>query len=167
MVIRIEANRRQRRGFQIHLMNGPLDMLFDKQPLDFNLVVICAGELLKQINREQGTGYKLWEVLQVTESALEANAKEDFSAARYLHDLKSGKFELSSSSGPDMSKAMIDGREETVLTGRETVLVLFFAWKNDKNQRARDGLRRYCEYICAHGRRGGATKALKELDRLP
>ena len=29
-----------------------------------------------------------------------------------------------------------------------------------------DGLRRYCEYICMHGYRDGATKALAELDSL-
>lgn len=36
----------------------------------------------------------------------------------------------------------------------------------NKNGQAREGLRRYCEYICAHGRKGGATKALLDLDGL-
>ena len=142
-------------------------MTFDKRPLKFCSAVSCAGELLKEINQEWGTGYKLWEVLQVVENDLEANTEEDFSADWYLHGRKAEKSGLSFSSGQDMSKAMIDGREETVLTGRRTVLFLFSAWKDDKNQRAGDGLRRYCEYICAHGCRGGATKALMELDRLP
>lgn len=36
----------------------------------------------------------------------------------------------------------------------------------DGNERAHDGLRRYCEYISVHGCPGGASKALKELDGL-
>ncbi len=36
----------------------------------------------------------------------------------------------------------------------------------DGNERGHDVLRRYCEYICAHGCPGGATKALAEIDGL-
>lgn len=35
-----------------------------------------------------------------------------------------------------------------------------------KVKEAREALRRYCEYICAHGFRGGAAKALLELEGL-
>lgn len=67
---------------------------------------------------------------------------------------------------PDVQEMMLDGKPETMLSARGVVLMLLSAWKLDGNEKAHDGLRRYCEYIGVHGYRGGATKALEELDRL-
>lgn len=75
MVIRIEANRKQGRGFQIHLMDGPLDKLFDTDPLDFYSALACAGELLELLNRELGTEHKLEDVLVITGDGLEERAR--------------------------------------------------------------------------------------------
>ena len=61
---------------------------------------------------------------------------------------------------------MGDGKKELMLSGRGVVLFYYSAWKEDGNGKALDGLRRYCEYIAAHGYRGGATKALSELKRM-
>lgn len=141
MVIRIEANRKQGRGFQVHLMDGPIDKLFDETALDLHSAIVCAGELLELLNRELGTAHK-------------------------LEDARSKKFALSIPAKVDMKKTVIDGEEQYLLSGRGVVLTLLFCWKEDKNQKAREGLRRYCEYICAHGHKGGATVALLELDGL-
>lgn len=166
MVIRIEANRKQGRGFQIHLMDGPLDKLFDGAAADLHSAIACAGELLKLLNREKGTALKLEDVLTIAGDGLEERAGEDINAARMLEDIRSKKFTLSLPAMADMKKTVIDGKEEYLLSGRGTVLTVYFCWKDDKNQKAREGLRRYCEYICAHGFQGGASKALLELDGL-
>lgn len=60
----------------------------------------------------------------------------------------------------------LDGKPETMLSARGVVLLYLSAWKLDGNEKARDGLRRYCEYIAGHGCPGGASRLLQELDNL-
>ena len=67
---------------------------------------------------------------------------------------------------PDVQEMMLDGKPETMLSARGVLLMCLSSWKLDKNDRAHDVLRRYCEYISVHGCQGGASKALKELDGL-
>lgn len=67
---------------------------------------------------------------------------------------------------PDVQEMLLDGKPETMLSARGVVLMFLSSWKLDGNERAHDGLRRYCEYISVHGCPGGASKALKELDGL-
>lgn len=67
---------------------------------------------------------------------------------------------------PDTQEMMIDGKPEVMLSARGVVLFYLSSWKVDSNEKARDGLRRYCEYITMHGYPGGASKALAEIDGL-
>lgn len=67
---------------------------------------------------------------------------------------------------PDVQEMMLDGKLETMLSARGVVLFHLSAWKVDGNEKAHNGLRRYCEYITMHGYPGGAGMALAELDRL-
>jgi len=83
-----------------------------------------------------------------------------------LQDIKSGTFDLSVPAGPDAKEMMLDGKKELMLSGRGVVLFYYSAWRSCGNEKAHEGLRRYCEYIAAHGCRGGAAKALAELDAL-
>lgn len=46
------------------------------------------------------------------------------------------------------------------------VLLCYLTWKDDGNEKAHEAVRRYCEYIAAHGCKGGASKLLAELDSL-
>lgn len=163
MLIRIEANQRHGRGFQIHLMDGPLDKLYDESPLDFSTAVSYAGMLLDMINQQQGTNYEIGKVLQVSTGDLETGARQDIGAARVLHDAMSEGYRLSTLPGPDVRK---DENGEYLISARGVVLLCLSSWKTDKNEKAWSCLRRYCEYISAHGRKGGATKALLELDGL-
>lgn len=68
--------------------------------------------------------------------------------------------------GPDVQEMMLGGKPEMMLSARGVVLMCLSSWKLDKNEKAHDVLRRYCEYVAAHGYRGGASKALTELDSL-
>lgn len=166
MEIRFEFNQRHGRGFQLRLVHGPIDKLYDEEPLNMYQAGAYAATLLEMVNKELGADYKPEQVFQVPVEALEANAGTDFAAARMLHDIKSGTFDLSVPAGPDMKEMMVDGKKELMLSGRGVVLFYYSAWKEDGNGKALDGLRRYCEYIAAHGYRGGATKALSELKRM-
>lgn len=64
---------------------------------------------------------------------------------------------------PDVTEMMVDGKLETMLSARGLVLFHLYAWKVDGNEKARNGIRRYCEYVTMHGYRGGAEKAFAEL----
>lgn len=67
---------------------------------------------------------------------------------------------------PDTQEMMIDGKPEVMLSARGVVLFHLSSWKVDGNEKAHDGLRRYCEYITMHGYPGGASKALAALDGM-
>lgn len=66
----------------------------------------------------------------------------------------------------DYRTAIVDGKEELVLSGRGVILFAYSAWMDDRMTRARDVLVRYCQYLAMHRYNGGATKALAELDAL-
>lgn len=167
MEIYMELNQRYGRGFQLRVMHGPMDKVYDEEPLTMYEAGAYAGTLLEMLNKELGTSYKPHQVLRVTQEAMEVNSKAgDFAAARMLHDINSGKYELSTPGGCDFKETTIDGEEQILLTGRGVVLISYFSWLDDKLPKAREALRHYCEYIAAHGFKDGATKALAELDSL-
>lgn len=167
MEIYLEFNQRFGTGYQIRVIHGPMNKVYDQEPLNMYEAGACAGTLLEMLNKEFGTQYEPHQVLRVTEEAMAANAKAgDFASARMLQDVKSGNYELSVPGGADYMKKEIDGEEEICFTGRGTVLLTYFSWKVDGNERARDALLRYCQYIAAHGYKGGAMTALTELDSL-
>lgn len=166
MEIRFEFNQRHGRGFQLRLVHGPVDKVYDEEPMNLYQAGAYATALLETVNKELGADYKPQQVFRIPGEALEANAGTDFAAARMLQDIKSGAFDLSVPAGPDVKEMMVDGKKELMLSGRGVVLFYYSAWKEDGNGKALDGLRRYCEYIAAHGCRGGAAKALSELKRM-
>lgn len=166
MEIRMELNQRHGHGFQLRLIHGPTNKVYDDEALDLYQAGAYAATLLEMMNKELGTAYELNQVLRVPGDALEANAKTDFAAARMLQDIRSKKFDLSVPAGPDMKTMEINGKEEAMLSPRGVVLFFYAAWRDDGNEKAHAGLRRYCEYIAAHGFKGGASKALAELESL-
>lgn len=166
MEIRLETNQRYGRGFQLRMIHGPFDRTFDDQPWTLYEAGAAAEGLLDAVNQEMGTAYKLTQVCAIPEDALTTNANTDFAAARMLQDIRSKRYDLSVPAGEDYKTMEIDGEEEILLTARGVVLTFYAAWKDDGNQKAHDGLRRYCEYLASHGYRGGASKALSELESL-
>lgn len=67
---------------------------------------------------------------------------------------------------PDIKEMMLDGNPEVMLSARGVVLFHLASWREDSNEKAHDGLRRYCEYLAMHGYPGGASAALAELDGM-
>lgn len=67
---------------------------------------------------------------------------------------------------PDIREMMLDGKPEIMLSARGLVLFHLASWREDSNEKAHNGLRRYCEYITMHGYQGGASAALAALDSL-
>ena len=67
---------------------------------------------------------------------------------------------------PDVQEMILDGTPEVMLSARGVVLFHLSAWKVDGNEKAHNGLRRYCEYITMHGYQGGASAAIAALDGM-
>lgn len=154
MEIRLELNQRFRNGFQVHFIHGPVSKVFDAEPFTLPGAGYHAGALLEAVNKEQGTAYQPGDVIRVPHDALEANAKTDFTAARMLQER------------PDVKMAVVDGENQPVISARGVVLLALEAWKEEGAPEAAGAMRRYCEYISAHGYRGGASKAMAELEAM-
>lgn len=166
MEIFLELNQRLGTGYQIRMMHGPMDKVYDREPLTLYEAGSYAGTLLEKANKELHTHYEPHRVLRVTNEGLEANAGRDLASAKVLRDIENEQFQYSTPGGQDFKKSVIDGEEQYLMSGRGTVMVIYFCWLDDKNQLARAALKRYCEYIAAHGFKGGAMRALSELDEL-
>lgn len=166
MEIRMELNERHGHGFQIRIVHGPVNKVYDEEPLNMYEAGAYAATALEMMNKELGTSYELQQVARVPENALTSNASSDFAAARLLQDIRSKTFALSIPDQQDMKMMEIDGQEEAMLTARGVVLLCYLTWKDDGNEKAHEAVRRYCEYIAAHGCKGGASKLLAELDSL-
>lgn len=68
--------------------------------------------------------------------------------------------------GEETKEVIADGKKKLVLCPLGVLAFCLNGWRTQRSQKSHDGLRRYCKYICMHGYRGGATKALAELDGL-
>ena len=62
---------------------------------------------------------------------------------------------------PDMNQMMLDGKPEWMLSARGVVLFYLASWKEDGNEKAHNGLRRYCEYITMRGTREEQARLLR------
>lgn len=80
--------------------------------------------------------------------------------------MREGKILQFPHQGPDIKEVVRNGKPEKVLSARGVLLFFLSAWKLDGNEKAHNCLRRYCEYIAAHGCKGGASQLLAELDSL-
>lgn len=166
MEILLDLNRRLGTGYQIRIMHGVLDKTFDEEPLTLYEAGAYAGTLLEEVNEAFGTKYKPYQVVHTTLEGLEANAKRDLASARMLQDIKSEKYAYCTPAKEDFRKTIINGKEDYLLSGRGVVLTTYFCWTDDKNEKARSALLRYCQYIATRGFKGGATKAMQALGGL-
>lgn len=166
MQVYLELNQRYGTGYQVRVLAGPVDKLYNEEPLTLYEAGNAAGIAIDGLNRVMGTSYEPHQVIRITEEALQANAGRDLASAKMLKDIQNGTHEYSSPADNDFKKDVIDGEEQFLLSGRGTVLTIYFCWKDDKNKKARESLLRYCQYIASHGYKRGATKALNELGGL-
>lgn len=163
MQIQLEFNQRLGQGFQIRMLGGPICKVYDDDPLTLLEAMACVQECVDELNKELGTTYKVEDIMVTSSAALKENARADFTAARVLQDIETRKYELSTPAGPDVLEAVMDGEKQPVVSGRGVILLAWAAWKEDSMPKARDVLRRYCEYVSARGYRGGASKAMGAL----
>ena len=163
MEIRVERNQRLGNGFQLRTNDGPMCEVYDDEPLSMEEALSCAHETVEAMNQEYGTAYKLRQVSRVSIAAPEDSTQVNSTAAHILQDIQAPKHQRSASAWPDVRETVIDGKKQSVVSGRGIMLMIWAAWKRDSLPTAKDALRRYCEYISAHGYGGSAARAMSAL----
>lgn len=142
MKFQIEPNQRFGQGFQIRAIDGPASEVYDDEPL-------TMLEALQTLDDVMGR-----EPSRVTVHPIDPQG------------VPSGPEVTVFQSAPDVRKTVVDGEEQPVLSARGVILLAWAAWKKDGAEQSRGVMRRYCEYISAHGYHGGAAKAMAALEAM-
>lgn len=166
MKVLIELNKRFGRGYQGRLIMGPLDSVIDSEP--FTLYEVTSGMQMAvdEINKEHGTSYQIHEVMSITDEALEVNSKYDLASAMLMRDIKQGKTENIIPAKAEVAEAIVDGEREILLSGSGVILLSFCTWVDERNHKAKEVLRRYCELLAMKGYGKRASAILRELISL-
>lgn len=142
MDIRIEPNRRFGYGFQIRATEGPAFEVYDDEPL----TMLEAMQTLDEVMGREPS--------KVTVHPVDAQG------------VPSGQEVVVFQPGRDVQEAVVDGEKQPVVSVKGVILLAWATWKKDGSEQSRDVMRRYCEYISLHGYRGGASKAMAELEAM-
>lgn len=142
MKFQIEPNQRFGQGFQIRAIDGPASEVYDDEPL-------TMLEALQTLDDVMGR-----EPSRVTVRRIGPQGAP------------SGPEVVVFQSTPDVRKTVVDGEEQPVLSARGVILLAWASWKKDGAEQSRGVMRRYCEYISAHGYHGGAVKAMAALEAM-
>lgn len=167
MKIILEKNKKFGRGYQVHLLHGPVDSVMDLEPYTLYDATQGAQVTVDEINKRTGTEYKLHEVLHIDGEAIEANKDTDLASARFARDIQTGKREYVTEEieTRDFCWHEIDGKKELMLSGRGVMLYAWLGWSDEKNAKSRELLRQYCNLLAMRGYGKGASKILEEALR--
>lgn len=147
MDIQIERNQRFGYGLQIRFIDGPFCETYDDEPLTLS----DAMELIHEFADECLGG--------ATPSKITIGPADPLTAA-------SGPGVVAFQPQPDVRETMVDGEMQPVVSARGVILLAWAAWRKNGSEQSKNAMRRYCEYISAHGYRGGASKAMAELEAM-
>lgn len=168
MAAYLELNQKFGYGYQGRLVLGMggevTESVLDKEPYELADAYAGMYGALEDIKKREGYKYKSHELIHITDEAIQANKSRDFTTAKLAADIAEGKGKISVPYGEDYRKEMIDGKEEVLFTGRGTMLTVFFMWHDDKIEKAKEGLKRYCEYLAMQRYGGTATEIFAELE---
>lgn len=142
MDLQIEPNQRFGQGFQIRAIDGPASEVYDDEPL-------TMLEALRTLD----------EVMGLEPSKVTLRPADPLGTP-------SGPEVVVFQQQPDLRETVVDGEKQPVVSARCVILLAWAGWKKNHLEQSRDAMRRYCEYISAHGYRGGASKAMAELDTM-
>lgn len=102
--IYLEANVKHGSGYQVRIDKerggsdpnlagsgkNVVSTVLDKHPYTLYEAVHAARMVLNKINKKDGSGHELYEVLWLTQDGVEANAGRDIASARLARELRSG-----------------------------------------------------------------------------
>jgi len=142
MDIQIEPNQRLGHGFQIRLMSDLDSYVYDDEPLT------------------------MLEALQTLDDVMGRDPSRVTVRPIGPQGAPSGPEWVVFQPEPDMKQAVADGEQQPEVSARGVILLAWTAWKKNGSEQSRDAMRRYCEYISAHGYQGRASKAMLALEAM-
>ena len=165
MKITLELNRKFGHGYQVHMVHGPVDSVFDEEPLSITDAGGHVAWMVEEMNKTLGSNFKPHEVLSVEHEALVAN-KEDFVSRRLLKDIETGSYDLTKP--PEQVDYRIDENGETLLSERGILLFAYTSWFDEgkKDDKGKQFLRSYCRLLAFKGYGGGAESIFSTLQGI-
>lgn len=144
MDIQIEPNQRLGQGFQIRAIDGPASEVYDDEPL-------TMLEALRTLDEITGRAPSKVTVCRAGPEGAPSGPEPEVIVFQQQ---------------PDVREAVVDGEKQPVVSARGVILLAWAGWKKSRLEQSRDAMWRYCEYISAHGYRGGASKAMTKLETM-
>lgn len=165
MKVTLELNQKFGRGYQIHIVHGPVDSVYDDEPLSMTDAGGYVGWLLEEMNKKLGTNFEPHEVLSVAHDGLVGN-KNEFMSRRFLKDIESGNHELSQP--PEQTDYRTDENGVDWLSERGTLLFAYGSWVGEgkKDDKGMKFLRDYCRLLASKGYGGGAEAIFRSLSKM-
>jgi len=165
MRITLELNQKFGHGYQIHMVNGPVDSVYNAEPLKMTEAGGHVAWMVERMNKVMGTNYEPHEVLRIAHNALVAN-KDEFMSRRFLKDIETGRYELTKP--PEQADYMMVNSGEALLSERGILLYAYTSWPNEgkKDDKSKAFLHGYCRLLASKGYGGSAGAILQELHAM-
>lgn len=164
MFINLELNQKFGKGYQIRVIHGPVNQVYDKEPFNLNEAAKCATVTLELFQKEFGETFDPDEVIGITDEALEVNRKYDIASAQFFKDVKSGSFNYCQ---PAPIPDAIPGEgEEMLLSARGVLLFSYLTWKEERTKPAQRFMMRYCQLLASRGYGKGAAQIFNDMDKM-
>lgn len=162
--INLELNQKFGRGYQIRVIHGPVNQVYDKEPYNLNEAAQRAKVTLEIFQKELGEIFDPDEVIGITGEALEVNRRYDIASAQFFKDVKSGAFNYCQPAPiPDVMPG--DG-EEMLLSARGVLLFSYLTWNEERTEPAKKFMMRYCQLLASRGYGKGATQIFDDMDKM-
>lgn len=164
MIVKLELNQKYGKGYQVRVIYGPVDEVYDKEQLNLYEAAQHASTVVDILNKEFKTEYKPEDVIRITEEGLEANKGYDFGSAQMMKDIDSRSFNLvKPEPTPDIK---YDENGEMYFSARGLLLFTYITWQEEQTEPAKKFLMKYCQLLASHKYGKGATQIFNEMDRL-
>ena len=164
MQIKIELNQKFGKGYQVRIIHGPINQVYDKEPMNLNEAAQCAAVALDVFKNDLGETFNPDEVISITDEALEVNRKHDIASAQFFKDIRSGAFKYCQPAPvPDVTKGEDD---EMLLSARGVLLFSYLTWIEEKTEPAKKFMLRYCQLLASRGYGKGATQIFREMNAM-
>ena len=163
----IELNRRYETGYQLRIIDGPVNMVMDEEPFPLDEALCGAAAALEEYNKDRGTNYDLCDVLILKGGGIEINKLRDVTSAKIAEDIrtKAGKY-IRQPEPEDYTKQVVDGKEEILISARGVLLYAYMGWCEEESVKSQALLMQYCGLLARKGKGKGSMENWNELRKL-
>ncbi len=180
----VEADEKRGRGYQIHVQDGPINQIIQRNPpiLDIGTAINLAHDIFDETNKTRYGGKLLAEnCVGFDNEAVRVNSAWDVNARRFLHDIEKGDFSRIRPAAMDAKeirdaniqverKGVVDGKESINIkitnTGLFLTIFTISRQHDDEMPTAKEMIKGYCQLLASRGYGKSATEIKAELDAM-